>query len=199
MHGPPSTGDPGAPAPGDETGEGTEEKSKPGDFHKGYLMRCYQQEKAEDGATGGDAPTAPEGVPANIDHAVLWKPIPEVNIDAILTFFDKSVQVGAILGHGQGNSTNGRLNALRTMLEVARDLKNIGDTHAACHLLEAALIRLDGETPPPDWVEGSAVQELYAMTTTVMEQLGDVGRCAKKCRKAGNRRACMRDCRKELR
>jgi len=53
MNRPPSTGDPGVPAPGDETDEGTGGKSKPGDLHKRYFIRRYQQMKAEDGNKGG--------------------------------------------------------------------------------------------------------------------------------------------------
>jgi hypothetical protein len=48
-------------------------------------------------------------------------------IDNILDFFDDSVADGFLTGNGPGKSANGRLNALRNMLEMAGKLIKLGD------------------------------------------------------------------------
>ena len=93
-------------------------------------------------------------------------------IDAILDFFDQSVADGTLEGYGRGNSANGRLNALRNMLEMAGDLIAIGDIEGACRQLNAALRKCDGDSPPPDFVAGEAVEELYDMILELMDELG---------------------------
>ena len=98
-------------------------------------------------------------------------PSPNPTIDAILDFFDESVADGA-LGNGRGNSANGRLNALRNMLEMAGDLIDIGDIEGACGQLNAASRKCDGDSPPPDFVTGEAVSELYDMILELMAELG---------------------------
>ncbi|MFC1578033.1 hypothetical protein ACFL36_03370 [Thermodesulfobacteriota bacterium] len=95
----------------------------------------------------------------------------EISIEDILTSFD--TWVGATLvGKGPGNSANGRLNALRNMLETAGDLIHIGDIEGACGQLKAALGKCDGDSPPPDFVSGDAVTELSEMILDLMESLG---------------------------
>lgn len=99
-------------------------------------------------------------------------PVPEPTIDAILTFFDESVADGSLTGDGKGNSANGRLNALRNMLGMAGYLINIEDIEGACGQLKAAIGKCDGESPPPDFVGGTAASELCGMITDLMEKLG---------------------------
>jgi hypothetical protein len=94
------------------------------------------------------------------------------NIDAILDFFDQSVSGGSITGYGHGNSANNRLDAFRKKLQMASDLIDIGDTDGACVHLEAASKKCDGITPPPDFVMGESVSELYVMITELMAELG---------------------------
>jgi len=99
-------------------------------------------------------------------------PAPIPSVDAILTFFDESVADDTLTGDGQGNSANGRLNALRSMLEMAGDLIAIDDIEGACGQLKAALGKCDGDSPPPDFVAGSAASELCAMISDLMAELG---------------------------
>jgi hypothetical protein len=71
-----------------------------------------------------------------------------------------------------GNSANGRLNALRNMLEMAGDLINVNDTEGACILLKSAAGKCDSLTPPPDFVKGESVYDLYSMIINLMAELG---------------------------
>jgi hypothetical protein len=92
--------------------------------------------------------------------------------DAILTFFDDSVADGSLIGDGPGNSANGRLNALRNILEMADDLIYVNDIEGACTQLYSALRKCDGVSPPPDFVAGSAAEGLYNMILDLMTELG---------------------------
>lgn len=92
-------------------------------------------------------------------------------IDDILFFFDESVENGTLEGDGPGNSANGRLYALRNILEMAGNLINIEDIEGACLQLNAALGKCDGNSPPPDFVTGPADSELYEMIVELMDEL----------------------------
>ena len=93
-------------------------------------------------------------------------------IDAILSFFDQSVANETLTGYGHGNSANNRLNVLRKKLQMAGDLIDIGDIDGACVHLKVASRKCDGVTPPPDFVQGDSVSELYVMITELMAELG---------------------------
>ena len=99
-------------------------------------------------------------------------PIPEPTIDAILDFFDESVEAGTLEGHGRGNSANNRLNNLRKKLLKASDLIEFGDIDGGCAHLSVALKKCDGIAPPPDFVSGEAVEELNNMISELMVELG---------------------------
>jgi hypothetical protein len=94
------------------------------------------------------------------------------SIGEILSFYDYFVENEDLTGVGQGNSANGRLNALRNMLEMAGDFINIGDIEGACGQLHAASKKCDGESPPPDFVTGEAVSDLYNMIVELIAALG---------------------------
>ena len=98
-------------------------------------------------------------------------PTSEINIDDILKDFDESVEDQTLEGSGEGNSANGRLNALRNMLEMAGVLIDNGNIEDACGQLKAVLSKCDGDSPPPDFVTGSAATELYDMILELMEYL----------------------------
>ena len=70
------------------------------------------------------------------------------------------------MGVGAGNSADGRLNALRNMLNQASYLINIGDYEVACGQLSAALKRCD------DFVEGTAQNDLKQMISSLMSDSG---------------------------
>ena len=109
-----------------------------------------------------------------LDNIVIYSySNPETIIDAILTFFDQSVADGSLTGYGHGNSANGRLNALRNILETVSDLIDIDDIEGACRQLRTASRKSDGiAPPPPDFVAGSAVSKLHTMITELMAELG---------------------------
>lgn len=96
------------------------------------------------------------------------EPPPEQQIQEILDFIDESVETGDLSGSGPGNSANGRLNALINMIESAGDLIEDGDYEAAYNQLQTVYKKCDGETPPPDFVEGDAREELAGMILALM-------------------------------
>jgi beta propeller repeat protein len=103
---------------------------------------------------------------------VATPPPPSEQITAILDFFDESVSDGTLGGVGQGNSAQGRLNALRNMLEAASDLIGQGNIADACELLQDVLDRTDAEPRPPDFVSGAAAIELAARVRALRTALG---------------------------
>ena len=94
-----------------------------------------------------------------------------VTIAKILDFFDASVADGKLFGCGPGKSADGRLKALRNMIEAAGDLIAAGDYEVACQQLQDAYDRCDGEFPPPDFVEGDAADDLATMILELMADL----------------------------
>jgi hypothetical protein len=90
----------------------------------------------------------------------------------IMEFFDYSVGQGTLLGSGPGRSGMRRLNALKNMIEEAGDLLNTGLYDEGCHQLKDAYNRCDGDFPPPDFVGGTAVEELESRIKELMTGLG---------------------------
>jgi len=100
-------------------------------------------------------------------------PTPEEQIEDIQEFFDSSVASGALVGVGATQTAAaGKLHALKKMLAQAEYLIDSGDTQGACTQLHDAYEKTDGLTRPPDFVAGSATEELAAMIQDVMESLG---------------------------
>ncbi|MCJ7580765.1 MAG: choice-of-anchor D domain-containing protein [Candidatus Aminicenantes bacterium] len=97
---------------------------------------------------------------------------PNEQIASILEFLDVSVYEGTLVGSGPGNSADIRLNALRNMLENARDLIEAGLYDDACRKLLAAYKKTDGNPKPPDFVEGEATAELAQLILDLMNSLG---------------------------
>jgi hypothetical protein len=97
---------------------------------------------------------------------------PIQQIADLLAFFDDSVATGSLMGNGSGNSAQGRLNALRNMIEAAGDLIQDGSVADACGQLLAAYHRTDGVPQPPDFTTGSAAAELAARIRRLREALG---------------------------
>jgi len=87
-------------------------------------------------------------------------------------FFDQSVADGTIEGYGHGNSANNRLDSLRNKLQMASDLIDIGDIDGACLQLKIASKKCDGIFPPPDFVQGESVPDLYDMIIELMAEIG---------------------------
>lgn len=88
---------------------------------------------------------------------------PPASVADILAFYDASVADGALVGCGPGGSAEGRLNALRNMIEAAGDLIEDGSFEEACQQLLDAYRRCDGLPRPPEFVAGPASLELACM------------------------------------
>jgi len=97
---------------------------------------------------------------------------PEEQIEHISEFFDSSVQSGQLQGTGPGKSAQGRLGALKNMIDEAERLIDEGAISEACQQLHSIYLHIDGVTPPPDFVEGTAAAELAVKILTLMEDLG---------------------------
>jgi len=97
---------------------------------------------------------------------------PSEQLEGILTFFDESVADGSLAGSGPGNSAKGRLGALRNMLEAAGDLIDESRIDEAIQQLQSALLHVDGQPRPPDFVTGSAAAELASMIQQLIVSLG---------------------------
>lgn len=92
-------------------------------------------------------------------------------IEEILEFVDDSADAGDIEGVGPGASADKRLNALINMIQMAGYLIEDGFYEEAYQQLEDAYKKCDGQSPPPDFVEGDATGELVYMILSLMESL----------------------------
>ena len=111
-------------------------------------------------------------IPIDPPHEVHVDDVRVVTIEDILDFFDESVENGSLQGAGPDNSSQGRLKALRNMIEAAGDLIAAGDIGAACQQLTDVYNRTDGETPPPDFASGEAALDLAKMILDLGASLG---------------------------
>jgi hypothetical protein len=119
-------------------------------------------------------PYEPEALVDLIGMGVEEEPPPEELIQDILDFIELAVDAGVLSGSGPGNSANNRLNALVNMIEAAGDLIEDGYYEQAYDQLATVYEKCDGQDPPPDFVEGSAREELAEMIsdlTAVLELL----------------------------
>jgi beta propeller repeat protein len=97
---------------------------------------------------------------------------PEEQIMDVLDFIHESVVAGTLEGTGNGNSAEKRLNALINMIEAAGDKIGAGNFDGACGQLMAVYKKCDGEEHPPDFVTGSAAENLGTMIIELMSSLG---------------------------
>jgi hypothetical protein len=91
-------------------------------------------------------------------------------VQAILDFFDESVDLGTLVGLGPGSSADGRRGALRNKIKAAGDI--LLDGGDACEQLLDAYLRCDGLPRPPDFVTGEATGTLVEMILALMGELG---------------------------
>ncbi len=89
-------------------------------------------------------------------------------VEAVLAFFDESVDAGTREGFGPGNSANGRLNALRNMIKSTRNLIEEELYEEAYVQLQDAYNRMDGDPKPPEFVTGEAVEDLRGMVGALL-------------------------------
>lgn len=115
------------------------------------------------------------------NEAILWhytaEPVPEPaptpveQILQILDFTEDSVTDGTLEGVGPGKSADKKLRALVNMLEFAGYLIISENYDIACDQLTAALAKCDGQSPPPDFVEGDAAENLAVMIQELKTEL----------------------------
>jgi hypothetical protein len=103
---------------------------------------------------------------------VVVEPPPDEQIAEILEFFDDAVSGGSLVGDGPGGSADGRLGALRNMIEAAGDLINDGLVAEACDQLLDVQKRADGEPRPPDFVTGADAEVLFDRVQVLRDSLG---------------------------
>ena len=96
---------------------------------------------------------------------------PPVSVADILSFYDASIADYTLMGDGPGRSAEGRLNALRNMIEAAGDLIEDGLFEEACQQLMDAYRRCDGLPRPPDFVAGPAASGLASMILDLVSNL----------------------------
>ena len=107
-----------------------------------------------------------------IDNLTIANQVIEPSIDAILGFFDESVDKGTLTGVGKNPwLAKLRLCFMREMLVIAKELIEHEKTGCACFTLERAYLRCDGDNRPLDLVKGEAVPQLNNMISELMEQL----------------------------
>lgn len=97
---------------------------------------------------------------------------PSAQIASLLSFFDFSVAAGTLQGTGPGNSANGRLKALRNMIQAAADFINQSNLGQACLQLQDIMDRLDGVPRPPDFATGPAIEEIRSRISDLRANLG---------------------------
>lgn len=96
-----------------------------------------------------------------------------VTIQAILEFYDASIEAGTLDGTGPTDSSRKtKLKVFRFMLVAAGTLIESGYFGWACHVLERTFIRSDGLLRPKDFVQGDARAELNGMIGQLRADMG---------------------------
>jgi beta propeller repeat protein len=106
------------------------------------------------------------------DHSIVASFSSSAQVTSVLEFFDESVDNGTLVGSGSGNSANGRLKALRNMIQAAGDLINQGRFAEARQQLQDAYLRVDGNPRPPDFATGPAAAQLATLIQQLINSLG---------------------------
>jgi hypothetical protein len=111
------------------------------------------------------------GIPVDFGFRTFVQPdIP--TIQDVIAAVNDAIQVGTLIGAGSGSSAAGRLEAWVNMVEAAAQLIASGNVVEGCSQLQDAHRRVDGVSPPPDFVAGDAVPVLARMIDAVRQQLG---------------------------
>jgi hypothetical protein len=93
-------------------------------------------------------------------------------IEAVLKFIDQAVDNGELAGYGNGAPPDRRLNTFVTMINRAYGFLGNEKFDAAHRTLGAVYKRCDGDPAPPDYVTGSAVENIANMILAVHLGLG---------------------------
>jgi uncharacterized repeat protein (TIGR01451 family) len=117
---------------------------------------------ADDGTSGPDPDPS-----NNTDATSTPVKTPEEQLADIASFVDEAVADGTLEGSGPGGSAENRLAVVIRWLGQAADGDEIN-----CSLLNNALLRTDGLSPPPDFVTGAAAAELAMRIQDLITRLG---------------------------
>ena len=110
-------------------------------------------------------------VTVRLDGCGVITPVPPLQqIVDIITFIRQSQTSGILVG--LGNQPDKKIDALVNMIETVGDLINAGDLEKACQQLSIILLKCDGQSTPPDFVDGTAREELVTRIEDLMEDLG---------------------------
>lgn len=85
---------------------------------------------------------------------------PSEQVTAVTGYIRDSIAAGELTGEGAGNSADKKVNALINMLEAAGNLLEAGQMAEGCQQLADIHLKVDGVSPPPDFVSGPATEGL---------------------------------------
>jgi uncharacterized repeat protein (TIGR01451 family) len=119
-------------------------------------------------SSGDDGTSGPDPDPSD-DSASTGTPVqtPQEQLEDIVTLIEDAVAAGELEGSGSGASADNRLNVVIRWLGQAG-----GGEDVSCSLLQNALLRTDGLSPPPDFVTGPAAAELATQIQALITWLG---------------------------
>jgi hypothetical protein len=81
-------------------------------------------------------------------------------VAAVINYIQDAIDTGDLVGVGKGNSADKKVNALINMIEAAGDLLGERQTAEGCQQLADIYLKVDGDSTPPDFVEGPATAGL---------------------------------------
>lgn len=85
---------------------------------------------------------------------------------------EDAIANGGLVGSGEGQSADARLNAFQNMIEAAGDLIEAGFIEDACVQLKSARDRIDGSPIPPDFVAGDDAALIKSQVDFLIDSLG---------------------------
>lgn len=85
---------------------------------------------------------------------------PSEQVEAVVAYIQDAIDAHDLEGVGSGNSADKKVQALINMIEAAGDLLEAGQTVEGCQQLADIYLKVDGATPPPDFVTGEAREGL---------------------------------------
>ena len=93
---------------------------------------------------------------------------PSEQVAYVINFIQESISTGALTGEGPGNSADKKVNALINMIKAYGDLLVAGQTVEGCQQLADLYLKVDGVSPPPDFLSGEATDELAGAIQEIM-------------------------------
>ncbi len=89
-------------------------------------------------------------------------------VSIIIDYIEDSIEDGTLEGVGPGRSANNKVNALINMIKSAGDLLESGQMTEGCQQLADIYLKVDGVSPPPDFVTGEAREGLADLIEGLM-------------------------------